>query len=125
MTWLESLSVGAKVVVDSGARSEEIGTVSRVTPTQIVVDGRRFRRRDGYAVGGNGWYRTRLREATPEAVHQIRMRVVRCRLSNVQWDVLSDARCMAVLTLLNAGESECTPGDTAKVGECEGRGATS
>jgi hypothetical protein len=41
-------------------------TIARVTPTQIVVGGQRFRRVDGDEVGGSRWDRTRVKPWTPD-----------------------------------------------------------
>jgi hypothetical protein len=47
--------------------------VDRVTNTQIIVNGHRYRKADGGRIGEkNGWRPARLMPATPERLHEIR-----------------------------------------------------
>jgi hypothetical protein len=61
---IEDLEVGDKVVINPpGERTPyKIGTVKKVTATQLTVDGTRFSRRDGVKIGdGSSYsYRTQL-----------------------------------------------------------------
>lgn len=68
--WLEKLKVGDTVFLDvkyaRGRYTEE--TVDKVTRTQFVVGHARFRRDNGWQVGGNKWDHYVLREPTPERI---------------------------------------------------------
>jgi hypothetical protein len=59
----DSLKVGDKVVIITGySRSMNLGDVSSITKTQVVVGSQRFRRSDGYLVGepSSAWGRTKI-----------------------------------------------------------------
>jgi hypothetical protein len=50
-----------------------IHQVERVTNTQIIVNGRKFRKADGFKIGNkNSWRPVRLMPATSELMYQIR-----------------------------------------------------
>ena len=68
--WLNSLRVGDKAVVDAPRQMGEprIVTVERVTGTQIVAGGLRFRNRDGKMLGAESSY---LRKSTPELLEKV------------------------------------------------------
>lgn len=56
MNELENLKVGDLVVVrGSLIVGEELRKIERVTKSQIVVDKRRYRKKDGRLVGGGDW----------------------------------------------------------------------
>lgn len=84
-SWLDNLSVGDSVVIYNGWYGASIKAVSKVTATQIVVGNTRYRRKDGYVVGGGTWSRHSLREATPERVAAVRRRVIAENLATVKW----------------------------------------
>lgn len=68
-TWLQDLKAGDTVIVAGtdfhGNRT--VGTVARVTPTQIIVGEERYSRETGRQRGDVvGWQRGWLLEATPE-----------------------------------------------------------
>ncbi len=72
--WLASLKAGDEVIAHGSgfAGKAKIATVDRVTPTQIVVDGVRFRRTSGQQVTKDAWHWSYLEILTPEAGYQIR-----------------------------------------------------
>ena len=65
MNNMEHIKPGDQVVV-VGRLSDALTTVERVTKTQIVTDGRRWRRPDGFAVGRGPFDVGYIRDATDE-----------------------------------------------------------
>ena len=66
MSWLDELKPGDKVIQHSQSGGEKWRWVSRTTKTQIIIGDDRFRRKNGYRIGDEGYYRTYLREWTQE-----------------------------------------------------------
>lgn len=63
---MEHITPGDQVIVGN-LLNDRLATVDRVTKTQIILaDGSRYRRADGFAVGGNSFDRTYIREATDQ-----------------------------------------------------------
>lgn len=91
----KQLEVGDKVVVSPSAwnRRDYVATVKRLTKTQIILDTDtvgRFRRKDGWMVGGDQWTRTSLKEHTPKAVDLIK----RTLLADKIWSTVTRQRLM-------------------------------
>lgn len=60
---LENVEIGDKVVIAPTYQRDlyKVGTIEKITPTQVTIDGTRFNRRDGYRIGdGNSWHRVRI-----------------------------------------------------------------
>ena len=53
---MENVKVG-DVVIEHCRWDKAIATVTKVTATQIVIGGDRYRKKDGYLIGSAGWYR--------------------------------------------------------------------
>jgi len=53
--WLQNLCVGDKVVRVGRTTKNMIVVVDRVTTTQILIGGERYRRSDGIRVGNGAW----------------------------------------------------------------------
>ena len=72
--WLNKLEVGDTVILSHGHNRHSLMKIERFTKTQIVLDGisLKFRRDDGYQVGGLAWCMSCLREATTEMVAVIK-----------------------------------------------------
>jgi hypothetical protein len=90
--WLEDVKVGDEVFASYGggwSRQLTLRKVERVTPTQIVVSGTRYRRKDGRVVGASTWTREWLQEATPELKAEVReehrRRDVLAKINGVRW----------------------------------------
>ena len=69
--WIGNLNVGDQVIVDS--RSERFGrlaVVERVTPTQVVVQGRRYRKDDGFGYGDTSGSLSQATQAAVERIHR-------------------------------------------------------
>ena len=93
MNELENIKVGDKVIVGRGYVSDLICNVERITKTQIIVNGRRFSKKNGRLVGGDVWSCDRLTIATDEKIEKLkrdkRRRTLKLYLQSVNWDVLS------------------------------------
>jgi len=72
--WITKIKVGDTVIIDGKYGSMTIDTVARLTKTQIILrdDRSKFRRNDGFMVGGDIWAGTFLREGTALRLEQIR-----------------------------------------------------
>lgn len=93
--WLEKLQPGDTVIVD-GHWTCRIAKIDRMTKTQFIMEsGSRFRRKDGWQVGGSTYSRCYLREPTEERLNEIKHQTLAKDLSNVKWKELD------LLTLQN------------------------
>jgi hypothetical protein len=64
----ENLKVGDRVFYDSQSATA-IYTIARLTQTQIILkNGQRFRKEDGWLVGGDTWATTAIRILTPARI---------------------------------------------------------
>jgi predicted phosphohydrolase len=81
------LVAGDKVIVESGFgyKSQEITTVDRITKTQIIIGNSKYRRNNGYIVGGTTWSRRYLTRYTEEAAAKVHLRIMRDQLSAYNW----------------------------------------
>lgn len=69
--WLKDVKAGDGVC-ETWRTTQDIRVVDRVTATQIVCGGRRFRRNGGYRIGAGRWDSSRLQQLTPELRDTIR-----------------------------------------------------
>jgi hypothetical protein len=64
--WLENLKVGDNVLYSGRYREYFVGTVTRITKTQVIVKinayENKFRKKDGFVVGGDIWNTSLIRE---------------------------------------------------------------
>ena len=77
--WLNKLEVGDTVILSHGHNRHSLMKIERFTKTQIVLDGisLKFRRDDGYQVGGLAWCMSCLQEAKPERLAEIKQKKLR------------------------------------------------
>lgn len=87
--WLNKLKVGDTVIVSAGWQGDRLGKVERVTATQIVVGGSRYRKVNGNIVGAQGYSREGLYEATPHRVATVRKAYLARKFSGAKWHDLS------------------------------------
>jgi hypothetical protein len=52
---LESAKVGDVLIVSYGGNGFHLGRVTKITKTQVLTGTSRWRKKDGYAVGGDTW----------------------------------------------------------------------
>ena len=76
---LKDLKEGDKVIVYN-RYGDSIKTVERVTKTQIVVDGYKYRRETGYQIAGNTWYSSRIEICTEEEENRINRQISENRM---------------------------------------------
>lgn len=72
LEWREQLKAGDEVIIDGGSQNRlELSTVLRVTKTQIIIRYGRseqpYRKKDGFQVASDGWYRRYIVMPTVEA----------------------------------------------------------
>jgi len=80
--WVSDLKPGDNVVVCSGGwRSYmRVETVTRTTPKQIIIKSNRYWKQNGREVGNH--YGSRLEQATPELIQEIKEKIYRSKLIN-------------------------------------------
>ncbi len=82
--WLASIKPGDRVLTTRGyGRLYDSAKVAKVTDTQFILDGGcRYRRKDGRAVGGDGWTITHMVQPTAERLAEIELLKARyaCRV---------------------------------------------
>ena len=67
---LKDLQAGDKVIIRN-RWNDRIGTIERVTKTQIIVNGCKFRREDGSQINGDRWTPYRIAALTEEELRRI------------------------------------------------------
>jgi len=80
MAVLENVQVGDRVTIRESQRSLRIKLVTRLTATQVVADGLKFRKADGQLVGGSPWHFISATPTTPEDRVLVREALIRQRL---------------------------------------------
>lgn len=104
--WLSQLKAGDSVIVVSGSWRDlrDVCVVERVTPTQIKLLGRTYRKRDGYEANDYR-YASVLQQATPEACAEIadakRRRVLMRRIEAAKLKDVPTDRLAAAATALD------------------------
>lgn len=71
---LKDLKEGDKVVVYK-RWGDSINVIEKVTKTQIVVNGTKYRRESGSQIGGSVWYSSRIGICTKEEENRIRSQI--------------------------------------------------
>ena len=102
VTWLENLKVG-----DTVSLNDRLNKVSRLTPTQIILEsGGRFNRKSGRRVGDSGsWSIACIHEADDAEIARLRhMRLV-AKLGNFNWRSLTLETLVAVNAIVAQAEA--------------------
>lgn len=68
---LKDLKAGDKVIIRD-RWNDRVGTIGRVTKTQIIVNGSKFRRGDGSQINGDRWTPARIAVLTEEELQRIK-----------------------------------------------------
>lgn len=107
----DTLKPGDKVITDTGyVRSVE--TVEKITKHHIILAGSesKWHRRRMGRVGSGTWDRDQLREATPQALAELREQIRRGRLvrriEEIKWSSLPTATLTAVVDLVAPSSPE-------------------
>jgi hypothetical protein len=110
-TWLEALKDGDEVVIRHRYGMDRHGMrlvkVTKITPTQIVANGSRFRRDTGWERGGSVWDSTSLLEATPERRKAIAVDSARSFLAGTNWKTLKDEDVLAIAETARQAVPRC------------------
>lgn len=89
--WLEHMAVGDTVLIKGQFGRWSVATVERITATQIVTTNQmRFKRADGWQLGGPRFYRAQLERPTIEKVQYVRAQEAREELRLVDWRTVPD-----------------------------------
>jgi len=107
--WMMSLQPGDRVEIFGGTGGNRIGTVTRVTPTQLLIGTRRFRRKSGDEVSASKWWRQYLRPLTPATERAIVCREAREFLQRYDWRSLSDDHVLIMREHLQSLKSQGQP----------------
>lgn len=67
---LKELKVGDKVIIRN-RWNDRIKTIERVTKTQIIVNGDKYRRKDGFQINGDTWTPSRIEVLTEEELRRM------------------------------------------------------
>jgi len=81
--WLKNLKVGNTVVV-FGRNFKRICTVDRLTKTQVVVGGLKYRISDGGLVDENNWNYESLHEPTEKLINTIKNKQKNTLIKNIK-----------------------------------------
>lgn len=106
--WLNSLKEGDKVVVRYGrgiGSARRVHTIERTTKTQIIVNNAKYRRLDGYEIGGS-YHSPYLIEATPDVLQEMeeetrRWNVLR-KVQQITWKDLPTSVLESVYEIIPA-----------------------
>lgn len=94
---LEDIKVGDKVILYRRFQDRTVCKVERLTKNFIIVEGRKFRKKDGFESGDCGIYVSSIGRATEQVIAEIEEENKRdaiisyirnCRLSTLSTDVL-------------------------------------
>ena len=100
--WLATLKAGDEVAFNHAWGAPTISKVTSVTATQIRIGASKYRRKDGYAVGGDKWSRTSLMEPTAEVRALIEEASLRRRLADFKLKDLPLEKVRAILAVLES-----------------------
>lgn len=102
--WLQSVKSGDRVIYDAGRLygGMRFATVERVTQTQVLVNGVRFRKADGWQVGADTWHSAYLRESTPEFIRLTEIQSSLEYLRTMKWSELDDDALIQIARSIKA-----------------------
>lgn len=111
--WIQSLKPGDEVAIVRGAgmgRGAWLHTVERLTKTLVVVDGHKFRKRDGLEPGSNAWGSRRISkpEDVAEFIEETKINEAQSRVRyRVERDYskLTLDQCEAIRSILEGAEA--------------------
>jgi hypothetical protein len=107
MSWLENLKSGDTVIVSSHYYSN-VKTIEKVTPTGRVKIGSTYYDKSGRSIGDHRWdCGSYLKEATPEAVEDIRQKEVISKAFNAMrnnFKELTYKQSLEILAILGQTE---------------------
>jgi len=79
---LANVKAGDTLILEYRHTDRRVVTVGRVTKTQILIGQLRYRKQDGYSVGGDVWHRSRVRlPKNDQEIADIKNEVLRLKLA--------------------------------------------
>lgn len=102
-SWLNNLQAGDEVIV-RGEWCDRIGTVSKVTVTQIVVGTQRFNKSDGRLRGRGPWSLSHIIRPTQERRDKAELANAKQKLMNLKVDELTLDQCRKILAVAKGND---------------------
>ena len=111
--WIQALKPGDEVAIVRGSgmgRGAWLHTVERLTKTLVVVDGHKFRKKDGFEPGSTAWGSRKIKrpEDVAEFIEETKIREaqswVRYRVERDFGDLTLD-QCKAIRGILEGAEA--------------------
>lgn len=99
---------GDRVVIQVGFDKPRLAIVERVTDTQAIVKGQRFRRQNGYLIGGGSWRNGHIRHPSEQDIKDITRRAMIRQCQGIEWQTLTDEQLAEVLSIVTAQAPDCT-----------------
>ena len=102
--WLNALDVGSEVAV-SGSWHSSIDHIDRVTKSQLILkNGQRFKRVNGYLVGGSAWSSLSINPVTDEIREKLERDNLLYRIGKFDMKKISTPKLKIILATLKEGE---------------------
>ena len=103
--WLANLKPGDQVIVHwSHYDQYSIANVERITPTQIVISNTKFRRSNGWRIGGNEWATTYIQEPTQDLLEKAETIRLQKSMAGVKWSAVPLAQLRTIQGILKANK---------------------
>lgn len=106
---LKDLKAGDKVIIRN-RWNDRIGTIERVTKTQIIVNGYKFRRENGSQINGDTWTPFRIAVYNEEEANQIMksqaMNKMRCYIKDFTLENLSYDELEQICNILKKSDNK-------------------
>lgn len=80
--WLKTLGVGDKVAIEGRLTDVRIVEIERITKLYFIIKEEKFRRIDGYKIGGDGWNFISIQQITDEIKAKILARHLEVKIHN-------------------------------------------
>lgn len=109
--WLDSLMVGDLVAVSSNINGFSIRRIDAAHKLHFIVNGAKYRRADGYGIGGDIYYRCHIEQVTDS----IKATIVHARAVRYletfrdKWKTLPITTLQAIICLLPPKDKEPAP----------------
>ena len=105
----KSLKAGDKVIINGTFHDGRVGTIDRITNTQIVIGNSKFKRTNGLQIGDDRWSKTYLSIGTPEKIaeieHKQRMNAIRSYVTK-HLNEFNDAQLEAMYRAIKGNENK-------------------
>lgn len=102
---LEDIKVGDKVILYRKFQNNVVSEVERLTKNYVIVDGRKFRKKDGFEPGNVGFYSSSISRATEEMIAKVEEENMRdlliSKISHYPFSKLSTEELEEVYKLIN------------------------